>query len=53
MTGTVVGTIVRGVVTSGFTFPRIDSYYQEIVKGVIIVAALIADQYRQRKRCRG
>jgi inositol transport system permease protein len=53
MTGTVVGTIILGVVTSGFTFLRIDAYYQEIVKGVIIVAAVIADQYRQRKRRRG
>jgi len=53
MTGTVVGTIILGVVTSGFTFLRIDAYYQEIVKGMIIVAAVIADQYRQRKRRRG
>jgi ribose/xylose/arabinose/galactoside ABC-type transport system permease subunit len=29
---------------------RIDAYYQEIVKGMIIVAAVIIDQYRQRKR---
>jgi ribose/xylose/arabinose/galactoside ABC-type transport system permease subunit len=29
------------------------AYYQEIVKGMIIVAAVIADQYRQRKRKRG
>jgi inositol transport system permease protein len=53
MTGTVVGTIILGVVTSGFTFLRIDAYYQEIVKGMIIVAAVVADQYRQRKRGRG
>jgi inositol transport system permease protein len=53
ITGTVVGTIILGVVTSGFTFLRIDAYYQEIVKGMIIVAAVIADQYRQRKRGRG
>ncbi len=53
MTGTVIGTIILGVVTSGFTFLRIDAYYQEIVKGMIIVAAVIADQYRQRKRRRG
>jgi inositol transport system permease protein len=38
------------VVTSGFTFLRIDAYYQEIVKGVIIVVAVVADQYRQRNR---
>jgi len=53
MMGTVVGTIILGVVTSGFTFLRIDAYYQEIVKGIIIVAAVIADQYRQRKLRRG
>jgi inositol transport system permease protein len=37
-------------VTSGFTFLRIDAYYQEIVKGMIIIAAVIADQYRRRTR---
>jgi inositol transport system permease protein len=50
ITGTVIGTVILGVMTSGFTFLRIDAYYQEIVKGVIIVAAVIADQYRQRRR---
>jgi len=50
ITGTVIGTMILGVVTSGFTFLRIDAYYQEIVKGAIIVAAVIADQYRHRAR---
>ena len=45
-----IGTIILGVMTSGFTFLRVDAYYQEIVKGIIIVAAVVADQYRQRKR---
>jgi len=50
ITGTVIGTLILGVVTSGFTFLRIDAYYQEIVKGGIIVVAVIADQYRRRAR---
>ncbi|MNW10675.1 Ribose transport system permease protein RbsC [compost metagenome] len=50
ITGTVIGVLILGVVTSGFTFLRIDAYYQEIVKGVIIVVAVVADQYRQRHR---
>ena len=50
ITGTVIGMIIFGVITSGFTFLRVDAYYQEIVKGVIIVAAVVADQYRQRRR---
>jgi inositol transport system permease protein len=49
ITGTVIGTLILGVVTSGFTFLRIDAYYQEIVKGGIIVVAVIADQYRRRR----
>jgi inositol transport system permease protein len=50
ITGTVIGVLILGVMMSGFTFIRIDAYYQEMVKGAIIVAAVIADQYRQRGR---
>jgi inositol transport system permease protein len=50
ITGTVIGTIILGVMTSGFTFLRVDAYYQEIVKGMIIVAAVVVDVYRQKKR---
>lgn len=52
ITGTVIGTIILGVMTSGFTFLRVDAYYQEIVKGVIIVAAVVTDVYRQKKRAK-
>ncbi len=52
ITGTVIGTIILGIMTSGFTFLRVDAYYQEIVKGVIIVAAVVADVYRQKKRAK-
>ena len=34
ITGTVIGTVILGVMTSGFTFLRVDAFYQEIVKGV-------------------
>jgi inositol transport system permease protein len=50
ITGTVIGTIILGVMTSGFTFLRVDAYYQEIIKGGIIVAAVVADVYRRKKR---
>lgn len=48
--GTVVGTLILGLMMSGFTFLRVDAYYQEIVKGMIIVAAVVADVYRQKAR---
>ena len=47
---TVIGVLILGVMTSGFTFIRIDAYYQEMVKGAIIVAAVVADQYRNKKK---
>ncbi|MBV8399379.1 MAG: ABC transporter permease [Acetobacteraceae bacterium] len=50
ITGTVVGTLILGVMTSGFTFLGVDAYIQDIVKGIIIIAAVMADQYRRKGR---
>jgi inositol transport system permease protein len=50
MTGTVIGAVILGVLTSGFTFLNVDAHYQEIIKGGVIVVAVITDQYRQRRR---
>ncbi|QRM52351.1 ABC transporter permease (plasmid) [Rhizobium sp. BG6] len=52
ITGTVIGTVILGVMTSGFTFLRVDAYYQEIVKGLIIVAAVVIDVHRQKRRAK-
>jgi len=49
ISGTVIGTVIGGVMTSRFTFVGVDAHLQDIVKG-IIVAAVVADQYRQRRR---
>lgn len=46
--GTVVGTMILGLMTSGFTFIGLDAYIQDIVKGGVIVAAVVADRYRHR-----
>ena len=50
ISGTVIGTIILGVLTSGFTFLKVGAYYQEIIKGIIIVAAVVIDQQRQNRR---
>ena len=47
--GTVIGAMIFGVIISGFTFLRLDAYYQEMVKGAIIVGAVVLDQWRQRR----
>jgi inositol transport system permease protein len=50
--GTVLGALIFGVIISGFTFLKLDAYYQEMVKGVIIVGAVVLDQWRQKNRGR-
>lgn len=50
--GTVLGALIFGVIISGFTFLRLDAYYQEMVKGAIIVGAVVLDQWRQRRNAR-
>jgi inositol transport system permease protein len=46
--GTVIGTMILGIMTSGFTFIGLDAYIQDIVKGGVIVSAVVADRYRHR-----
>lgn len=50
--GTGLGMLIFGVIISGFTFLRIDAYYQEMIKGVIIVVAVVADVARQKRRAK-
>lgn len=50
--GTVLGAMIFSVIISGFTSIQLDAYYQEMVKGVIIVGAVVLDQWRQSRRSR-
>lgn len=52
ITGTMIGVLILGLITSGFTYLGIDVYYIAIVKGAIIVAAVVADQYRHKSHRR-
>jgi len=50
ITGTVIGALILGVISSGFTFLGVDSYLQEVIKGAIIIIAVVADQIRKQKK---
>lgn len=50
ITGTLIGVCILGVLTSGFIFLRIDLYYVNMVKGLLIVIVVVADHYRYRKK---
>ena len=51
--GTVLGAAIFSVIISGFTSIRLDAYYQDMVKGAIIIGAVVLDQWRQRRAALG
>jgi inositol transport system permease protein len=51
--GTVLGALIFSVIISGFTSIGLDAYYQLMVKGVIIVGAVVLDQWRQQQKALG
>ncbi len=42
--------MILGLIKSGFTFVGVDAYVQDIIKGIIIVAAVTIDMRRNRKK---
>ena len=48
--GTAIGMLIFGVIFSGFIFLSVDAYYQNMVKGAIIVGAVALDQWRQKRQ---
>jgi len=47
--GTVLGFLIIGVINNGLNLLNVSSYYQQIVKGVIIVGAVILDQASKKR----
>lgn len=48
--GIVAGVLVFGVINYGLTFIGVNPFWQQIFKGVIIIAAVSFDLYRSRKQ---
>jgi ribose transport system permease protein len=48
--GTMVGIIIIGVIYNGMNLLKIDSYYQTVVKGLLIIGAVLLDMFMNRKR---
>lgn len=46
--GTVLGTLMMGAINNGLDLLNVPSYYQQIVKGVIIVGAVWMDRSREK-----
>lgn len=46
--GTIVGALIIGVLNNGLDLLNVSAYWQQIVKGIIIVAAIILDERKNR-----
>jgi inositol transport system permease protein len=46
--GTIVGALLMGVINNGLDLLNVSSYYQAIVKGIIIVGAVWLDQRKEK-----
>lgn len=47
--GAVVGMMIIGVMTNGLDLLNVSSYYQKVIKGVIILVAVLADRAKKNR----
>lgn len=47
--GTVLGAMVFGVIQSGFTYVKLDAFFQLMAMGAIIISAVVLDKMRQER----
>lgn len=47
--GTFIGILIIGVITNGLNLMGINSFWQEVFKGIIIMAAVIFDMYKKER----
>jgi len=48
VTGTLIGALLISVVNNGLDLMGVESYYQQVIKGMLIVAAVMLDQARHK-----
>jgi len=47
--GACIGALIVGMLGNGLNLLRVPSYYQQVIKGVVLVLAIILDMYAKRK----
>ncbi|RKW71387.1 ABC transporter permease [Galactobacter caseinivorans] len=50
--GTLIGTLIIGVLRSGLTLAGVDSLYQNIATGALVIVAVAVDQFTRRRTSR-
>lgn len=49
VTGTLIGALLIGVMNNGLDLMGVESYYQQVIKGMLIVAAVMLDQSKKKQ----
>jgi putative xylitol transport system permease protein len=49
VTGTLIGALLIGVMNNGLDLMGVESYYQQVIKGILIVAAVMLDQSKNKQ----
>ena len=47
--GTIIGALIIGVLNNGLNLMNVNSFWQDVVKGVVILLAVLIDYLRNRK----
>lgn len=50
--GTLIGTLIVGVLRNGLTLAGVDNLYQNIATGILVIAAVAVDQFMRRRTAR-
>ena len=53
MSGTVIGALIPAVLASGFVILGLQSYWQEVAVGLVLIIAVYIDQNRRRRALAG
>ncbi len=50
--GTTIGAFVIGILSDGLNMMGVSSFWQTVIKGVVIIAAVVIDQARSKLQAR-
>jgi ABC-type xylose transport system permease subunit len=48
--GTVIGAFIIGVLSNGLNLMGVPSYYQQVIKGLVLILAVTVDLINKRRR---
>lgn len=48
--GTMIGIVIIGVIYNGMNLLRVDSYWQTVIKGLLVLGAVMLDMWMNKKR---